>query len=156
MPDTPQVLTNRLREEGVRVIDFFNHLSLEQWGFIVYPQDSGWTLHHLLAHFVSSEIGRKELISNVSAGGQGAPLNFEIDTFNHLEVERLSGESNSQLLELFTQERADLVSLVSALCIDDLERIGNDPYLGKVPLLEIIKLTYRHLQIHIRDARRCL
>jgi hypothetical protein len=156
MTDIPQVLTNRLREEGVRVIDFFNHLTQDQWGGYVYPKDSCWTLHHLLAHFVSSEIGRKELIINVSAGGQGAPPNFKIDTFNQEEVGRLLSESNSYLLELFSQERADLIAFVSALDMEDLERIGNDPFLGEVPLSEMIKLTYRHLQIHLRDARRCL
>jgi hypothetical protein len=156
MPDTPQALADRLREEGTRVIDFFNNLSQEQWGKCVYLQDSFWNFHHLFAHFVSSEIGRKDLILNIIAGGAGAPSEFEIDTFNQREVERLSGESNSQLLILFLQERSNLAEFVSTLKMEDLARIGNDPYLGAASLLEIVKLTYRHLQIHLRDARRCL
>jgi hypothetical protein len=133
MPDTPQALADRLRGEGGRVVDFFNQLSTEQWEILVYPQLSNWNLHHLLAHFVSSEIGRKELIANVFGGDKGAPPDFEIDLFNQLEVEELSVNSSLELT-----------------------RKGNDPYLGVVSLSEIIKLTYRHLQIHLRDARRCL
>ena len=40
--------------------------------------------------------------------------------------------------------------------MQDLERSGNDPYLGETSLSEMIKLTYRHLQIHLRDVRERL
>jgi len=156
MAETPQSLADRLRDEGIRVMDFFKNLSPEQWDIQIYGQDNDWTLHHLLAHFVSAEIGRKELIINVSSGGKGAPLDFNIDGFNNQEVDRLSGEPNSHLLELFFLERSSLASFVSSLDNEELERIGNDPFLGAVPLIEIIKLTYRHLQIHLREVRRCL
>ena len=153
MPDTPHSLADRLREEGGRVVNFFNHLSIDQWGILIYPQESDWSFHQLLAHFVSAEISRKELIINTCAGGKGAPPDFEIDSFNQREVERLSAQSNEYLLRIFTQERADLIKLISAMSSRDLERVGRDPYLGEVPLLEMIRLTYRHLQIHLREAR---
>jgi len=156
MPDIPQALANRLREEGDRVIEFFKHLTRDQWGVIVYPQKSDWSMHHLLAHFVSSEIGRKELILNVYNDGKGAPTDFEIDHFNKQEVEKFSAESNDDLLNWFSQERAELIEQVSGMSPQDLNRIGNDPYLGEVVLLEMIRLTYRHLQIHLRDARQFL
>ena len=156
MPDTPQALADRLREEGARVIDFFNNLSQEQWSIGVYPQMSDWNMHHLLAHFVSAEIGRRELILNVSTGGEGSPPNFDIDAYKQKEVERLSCESSLYLLELFSKERTDLIDHVSQLKMDDLMRMGRDPFLGITSLLEMIKLTYLHLQIHLRDARRCL
>jgi len=156
MPITPQALANRLREEGDRVTEFFNHLTRDQWRVHIYPLESDWSLHHLLAHFVSSEIGRNELIFDVQHGGKGAPIDFEIDHFNRMEVEKYSAESDDELLFRYAQERAHLVEHVSAMSMQDLHRIGNDPYLGEVPLSDMIKLTYRHLQIHLRDARRVL
>ena len=156
MPDTAQSIADRLHEEGSRVVDFFNSLSDEQWGNLVYQHGSEWTMHHVLAHFASAERGRLELIWDVSTGGQGAPDGFDIDAFNFSEVQRLLGQSNHSLLELFTQERSRLVALVSSLQATHLERVGNDPFLGQVPLVDMIKLTYRHLQIHLRDMRRCL
>jgi len=156
MPATPQAMADRLREEGARVFDFFNNLSKDQWEVQVYPPDSDWSLHHLLAHFTSSEVGRKTLVQNVLSGGEGASSDFDIELFNQREVEKLLDEPNSYLLELFLKTRAELVTIIAGLEKDDLNRIGNDPYLGTVPLLEIIKLTYRHLQIHLRDARRGL
>jgi uncharacterized damage-inducible protein DinB len=156
MPDTPQALAIRLREEGARVIDFFNDLSKEQWDRSIYIEGTVWTIHDLLAHFVSAEFGRKKLIIDVASGGNGAPPDFEIDKFNQQEVERLSVESNSKLIHRFKLGRNQLVKFVSALRQEDLDIVGNDPFLGEVPLTEIIKLTYRHLQIHLRDARRCI
>jgi hypothetical protein len=154
MPDTPQSLADRLREEGGRVVHFFNHLNFDQWGILIYPQESNWSFHQLLAHFVSAEISRKELITHICDGGKRAPIDFEIDTFNQREVERLSAESNDNLLQLLTQERANIIEVMSAIFSQDLKRVGNDPYLGQVTLLEMIKLTYRHLQIHLRETRQ--
>jgi hypothetical protein len=156
MPDSSQALADRLRTEGRRVIDFFNQLSQEQWDVIIYPGQGDWNMHHLLAHFVSAEIGRKELIVNVNNGGSGAPAHFDIDSFNQSEVEKFSLLSTPDLLRRFTQERAELAEYVGIMSEKGLGRIGNDPYLGEVSLIEMIKLTYRHLQIHLRDARRCI
>jgi hypothetical protein len=156
MPDNAQALADRLHEEGRRVVKFFNQLTPEQWKVVIYPQQSDWTMHHLLAHFVSAEIGRQELVENVYNGGEGAPQQFDIDRFNQIEVERLSKQSSQDLIRSFTQRREKLVKLVSSMSEQELNRVGRDPYLGQVGLIEMIKLTYLHLQIHLRDARRCL
>lgn len=156
MADTPEFLADRLRTEGARVIDFFNHLTLEQWSVIIYQETNKWTLHELLAHFVSSEIGHLKLIIDIARGGIGVPPGFDIDRFNQDQVDRLALESDSNLLNIISQERTKLIEFVGELTQVELDRIGNDPFLGEVPLSEIIKLNYRHLQIHLRDARRCL
>ena len=156
MPDGALTLAERLRSEGHRVLNFFNQLSLEQWGVLIYPHQSDWTMHHLLAHIVSAEIGRQELINNVYNGGEGAPEQFDIDRFNQTEVERLTQQSTQDLLQRFSLEREKLAQLVGGMSEMELNQLGRDPYLGLVPLIEMIKLTYVHLQIHLRDARRCL
>ncbi|HEX9091760.1 MAG TPA: DinB family protein [Anaerolineales bacterium] len=156
MPDTPQLLADHLHSEGGRVVEFFNQLSEEQWNVRIYPQDGDWCMHELLAHIVSAEIGRKDLILSIAMGGKGAPPGFDIDQFNQDEVEKLSRETDAYLLELFSQQRDELSRFVSKLEVAYLERMGNDPFLGKAPLIEVIRLTYIHLQIHLRDARRRL
>ena len=156
MQVSPQSLSDRLQEEGGRVIDFFKRLTPEQREAQIYHGDDCWSMHQLLAHFVSAEIGRNELVFSIARGGEGAPPGFDIDTFNQNEVARLSAETDQLLLDVFSHERTSLADLVSSLKGEDLERVGNDPYLGPAPLKEIIKLTYLHLQIHLRDARKCL
>jgi hypothetical protein len=156
MPDTPQILADRLLQEGGRVVEFFNHLNPSQWAIIIYPEQGNWSFHQLLAHFVSSEVGRRELIGDVCKDGKGAPVNFIIDAYNQAEVERLTIISNSELLDRFTIERKQLAEMVAILTPEDLTKLGNDPFLGFVPLSEMIKLTYRHNQIHLREIRRYL
>ncbi len=156
MSETPESLADRLIQEGSRVVDFFNSLSPEQWEIQVYPEQGDWTFTDLLAHFVSAEIGRYELVENIISGGEGAPPNFNIDRFNLEEVKRLSERTSEVLLKDFSFERQNFADLVRRLPASSLDLIGNDPFLGEVPITEIIKLTYRHLQIHMREVRRLL
>jgi hypothetical protein len=156
MVDTPEALAERLKGEGERVVGFFNQLSQSQWGLILYTQDPGWNMTQLLAHFVASEIGHIELIRDVLSGGGGAPQDFDIDAFNQREVDHLCDVPPVDLIKRFSQLRSQLVEVVSAMKPTDLERTGNDPFLGIVPLVDMIKLTYRHHQIHLRDAKRLL
>jgi hypothetical protein len=154
MQISSQILADRLVQEGGRVMDFFNLLPPERWTARIYPEQGSWTFHDLLAHFVSAEIGRRQLIEDIRSGGHGAPEGFNIDEFNHDEVEQLSRLSKEDLLQKFQVERTNLADLVASLTEEDLNRVGNDPFLGPVTLTEIIKLTYRHLQIHMREVRR--
>ena len=52
--------------------------------------------------------------------------------------------------------RADSVKWVSRLSAEDLEIEGRHPYLGQVPLVEMLKMLYLHNQIHFRDFRKLL
>ena len=149
-------LSDRLIQEGGRGIDFFNHLPPEKWSTVIYSDQENWTFHELLAHFVSAEIGRRQLIENVRSAGKGVPDEFNIDMFNQVEVHHFSNLSNKALIQKFKVERVNLAEMVASFSVADLNKVGKDPYLGFVPISEMIKLTYRHLQIHLREVRRFL
>jgi hypothetical protein len=153
MPDSPQSLADRLLLEGGRVVEFFNQIRTLQWSQPAYPGQGDWNFHTLLAHFLSAELGRGELIRQVAQGGPGAPPDFKIDEYKLLGVTKLNEESNFTLLDDFWTERVKLAEFVASLSQNDLERQGNDPFLGQTTLCEMIKLTYRHNQIHFREVR---
>jgi hypothetical protein len=156
MSETPHDLADRLGNEGGRVVDYFDELNPEQWKIHIYPGLGNWTLHELLAHFVSAEIGRLRLIHNVCEGAGGAPIGFNIDAYNEIEVQRLSVQSNTNLLNRFKIERESLVDFVSSLTDQKLNLLGTDPFLGTATVREMVKLTYRHNQIHLREIRQYL
>jgi len=52
--------------------------------------------------------------------------------------------------------RAQMVALVASMSTDDLARQGRHPFLGQATLSEMIKMVYRHNQIHYRDLRKVL
>lgn len=149
-------LVGRLQSEGEKTVAFFRNLTLEQWQQIIYEAGSTWTIDQILAHFVSTEQAFADLITNILEDGPGAPENFDIDTYNERHVVLLKGISRGELLEQYRDARDDNIRRVQSMSPQDLARQGRHPFLGVVPLEEIVKLLYRHNQIHLRDARRAL
>ena len=96
------------------------------------------------------------LIKDVLAGGSGAPEEFKIDRFNENEVAGLDLLPFQDLLVEFETLRSGNVQLVQGMTLTDLSRLGRHPFLGMTTLEEIVKLLYRHNQIHQRDIRKAL
>lgn len=156
MPETPERLVERLRSEGQKTEAFFSALEPEQWKVRLYVDGSQWTVAQLLAHFVSAEIGNRALIEQIWQGGSGAPPDFDIDAFNERQVAGMAVDAPQALLAEFTRRRQATIDLVAGMTPEDLQKVGRNPFLGEAPLEEIIKLVYRHNQIHQRDVRRVL
>ncbi len=156
MPETPERLAERLASESQKTLEFFRALSPEQWDCVVYPQGPVWTARHLLAHFVSAEQAISRLIEDIASGGAGAPEGFDIDGFNAADVAEFVKRTPEELLAEFEQSRRACVELVEQMQPADLSNSGRHPFLGWVTVEDIIKMLYRHDQIHLRDLRRLL
>jgi hypothetical protein len=156
MGETPAFLSERLRNEGEKTISFFQTLSAAQWEQIIYNDKAPWKAHQVLAHLVATEEMVRIQIEGVLSGGEGVAEEFDIDSFNLESVARLENNPAADLLCLFSEYRQMTVTMVESLDQDDLLRQGRHPYLGIVPLGEVIKLIYRHNQIHQREIRKVL
>jgi hypothetical protein len=154
MKETPERLALRLETEAEKTTAFFCCLKPEMWEKVVHAEDNGWNARQVLAHFVSSEAAFGKLIDDILQGGKGAPEDMVIDRFNQMEVAGLIETPIEELLATFTDSRARTVKRVKEMQESDLERIGRHPFLGMASLEEIIKLIYRHNQIHLREIRR--
>jgi hypothetical protein len=155
MPDLPLRLAERLELEGQKSAAFFRSLTSSQFNLSVYADGSCWSSRQILAHFVSAEQAFTDLIFDVLRGGSGAPLDFNIDEFNEREVKDLDLDP-PVLVDNFVALRKESTALVAGMQPADLARTGRHPFLGEATLEEIIKLLYRHNQIHQRDIRRTL
>jgi hypothetical protein len=153
MPDTPAFLSERLLQEGEKSIAFFQSLTTVQLDQTIYTEGSHWTVFQVLAHFVFSENSLCRLVENVAAGGPGAPVNFDIDGYNERKVKGFEDTPPLELMEQFRENRKKTALVVANLQMDDLQRQGRHPFLGVVPLTDIIKIIYRHNQIHQREIR---
>jgi hypothetical protein len=154
MSETPQHLAERLRDEGQKTEEFFQSLAPEELEKTLYSDGNCWKVRQLLAHFVATEVAIGVLIENILAGGSGAPENFDINAYNERKVMQLHNLSPRELQEQFTQRRQASVRLVQGMDLEDLQKIGRHPFLGVTTVEEIVKLLYRHIQIHQRDVRR--
>lgn len=152
----PAKLAKRLEKEGAKVIETFNALTDEQWQVEVYTEGQVWTIRHVLAHFVTSERGLLKLFKSIREGGLGVSEDFSIDYYNSRQQEKTRELSAEELLAQYRNVRANTVQWVSHLTQEDLEIEGRHPFLGQVPLLEMLKMLYLHNQIHFRDFRKLL
>ena len=154
MSDTPLSLSERLKSEGEKTLAFFRSLHPEQWEQQIYTEGSCWSTHQILAHFVATESSFNRLVTNILMGGSGAPGDFNIDAYNERKVGELAGVSRQDMFEMYAKYRQQNVTLVSQMQDADLQKKGRHPFLGIVELSGIIKLIYRHNQIHLREIRR--
>jgi DinB superfamily len=156
MADMPQHLIDRLLEEGEKTRLFFEAIPAVDWDLQVYTEGSQWRIRQILAHFVASEASIQKLVVNILEGGEGSPQDFDLNRFNESRVGRLEAKQPSELLSEFFELRQQTARLVAQINPENLQRTGRHPFLGVASLEEIIKLMYRHNQIHQRDIRKCM
>jgi len=154
MLETPTSLAERLKKEGDKVLAYFLELSEEQWQTKVYTEGDTWTMRNILAHFVTSERGLLKLFERIRQGGLGASEDFSIDHYNARQQEKTRNVPVPELLEQFAIVRAESVEWTSSLLQDELTIEGRHPFLGQVPLVEMLKMLYLHNQLHFRDFRK--
>ncbi len=156
MADTPQHLQTRLTSEAEKALAFFRELPEESWQQTIYTEGSCWTVRQVLAHFVSAEESIHRLMKNILAGGGGAPEDFNIDAYNERKVAALNEAAVDELMQQFSNYRQENAALVANMRPEDLAKTGRHPFLGIASLADIIKLLYRHNQIHLREMRQAL
>jgi uncharacterized damage-inducible protein DinB len=154
MPKSPEFLAKRLRSEGEKMVAFFAALDGEAWKKTVYTEGSEWTIRHVLVHFVTAEEAFLKLFPNIVAGGEGASKDFDLDRYNARQQEKNQELQPDELLVQFQDVRARMVAWVETLSAEDLLKEGRHPFLEETTLEEMIKLVYRHNQIHYRDMRK--
>ncbi len=154
MPDTPQFLAKRLRSEGEKMTAYFAALDDADWEKEVYTEGTTWTVRNVLAHFVTAEQGFIKLFADIVAGGKGAADDFDIDRYNARQQEKAETLSPQELLVQFQDVREKMAAWVEGLTEEELAKVGRHPYLGENTVAEMVKLVYRHNQIHYRDMRK--
>lgn len=156
MPETPAFLAERLKTEGEKTAALFASLTDAQWQATVYTEGAAWSVRHVLAHFVMAEKSFIKLFARIRDGGPGVPEDFDLDRQNAKHQQEVEALSPQELLQQFKAVRAEMIAFVASLRADDLEIRGRHPFLGVTTLAEMIKLVYRHNQIHARDLRGAL
>jgi hypothetical protein len=156
MNEATAFLVERLRAEGEKTVLFFRSLSAEQWERTVYTEGSIWKVRDVLAHFMTAEKGFLGLFRDILKNGPGVKQDFDIDRFNASQQKKAKDFSKSQLIEQFIGVRAEMVAFVNGLSDSDLQKKGRHPFLEEATLAEMIKMVYRHNQIHYRDIRKLI
>ena len=156
MSERRDLILGRLSVEGQKAVDYFRSLPGEAWEQPVYTTGGKWRVREVLCHFVSAEETIVFFGKDILRGGEGAPEGFQIDEFNATQVGGMAERTPDQLINEFQQRRADTLALVAAMTEADLDRSGRHPWFGRESLDKMLKLVYRHNNLHLRDVRRAL
>ena len=151
-----QKLVGKLISTGRKTKEFFQAIEGDDWYQQIYTEGANWSVHHILAHFVTSEASIVRLVKFILRGNEGVPENFDIDVYNEREVNCISKLPNDMILQRFMERRGETIQLVMEMSDEDLATEGRHPWLGVVAIEEMIKLMYRHNHIHQRDIRKAL
>ena len=149
-------LVDKLITSGQRTQEIFQSIQGDDWYQQIYTEGANWSVHHILAHFVASEASVVRLVKFILQGNEGVPEDFNMDAYNEREVNCFSKLPNDMILQRFMERRGETIQLLMELDDSDLAIEGRHPWLGVVPIEEMIKLMYRHNQIHQRDIRKTL
>lgn len=149
-------LVEKLISSGRKTRDFFEAIESDDWYQQIYTEGANWSVHHILAHFVASEASIARLIKFILQGNSGVPEDFDINAYNEKEINCFAKLPNDMILQRFMERRGETIQMVMDMCDADLETEGRHPWLGVVPVEQMIKLMYRHNQIHQRDIRKTL
>jgi len=127
-----------------------------QWSTTIYAEGTAWTVRGVFAHILATERDYVSLFAHVRGGGAGVPEGFDIDRHNASQQQQTDTLEAAELVGQFRAARARMVDFVSGLTDSDLEKRGRHPFLGVVPLRDMIRLVHIHNQTHYRDVRQIL
>jgi len=119
-----------LKNNEEEIITFYKDLNAIQLGMMVYPEDPGWTVQQVLAHFITIERSMQWLFKDILAGGPGSPEDFDVDRFNLTQPRKLDGLSLDELFAKFRSVRRDTIALVEGMADKDLDREGRHAFHG--------------------------
>jgi hypothetical protein len=145
-----------LKTNAEEIISFFRGLSSGQLGLTVYPDDPGWTVQQVLAHFITIEGTMQWLFKDILAGGPGSPEDFDVDRFNRTQPKKLDGQSLDELFEKFRAGRRETIAIVAGMEDKDLDREGRHAFHGHGKLERFIVWAYEHARLHLADIRKIL
>ena len=145
-----------LKTNEEEIIAFFKGLNTDQLGKIIYPEDPGWTVQQVVAHFITIERSMQWLFKDILSGGPGSPENFDFERFNRTQPRKLDGMSLEELLEKFQGVRQDTIAIVADMADEDLHREGRHAFHGHGKLERFIVWAYEHARLHLDDIRKFL
>lgn len=156
MTSKTERLSIRLVDEGSKSVRFFQSLPSDSLERELYVDGGRWKIGQIPAHFLATEVGIFKLISSIIEGNPGTPENFDIDRYNEEKVSEFRNLPFEDLLDRFYKQRQSNAKAIESFSDDQLSTKGRHPFLGVTQVEDIVKLLYRHNQIHQRDIRRML
>jgi len=156
MDNRRENIIRELKANQEEIINFFKELNPDQLRMTVYPEDPGWTVRQVFAHFITIERAMQRMFGDILAGGPGSPKDFDIDRYNRTQPGKLDALSLDELFDRFRSVRQDTIAIVEGMQDKDMDREGWHAFLGQGKLERFITWAYEHARLHQDDIRKIL
>ncbi len=156
MTDRLDRIITELKHNEEEIITFYKSLNSKQLALTVYPEDPGWTVQQVLAHFITIEGTMQWLFRDILSGGPGSPEDIDVDRFNRTQPKKLDGLSLDELFARFKSVRGETIGIVEGMSDEDLNREGRHAFHGLGKLERFIVWAYEHARLHLDDIRSVL
>jgi hypothetical protein len=156
MSDRTDYLAKRLAQQRDQSVELFRSLDADQWVSVVHEDEGHWDVRTLLSHFISSEASMMKLMQSIIEGGAGVGEDFDLDRFNAGRASKMADLTPEALIPQFIETRAATINYVRMLTDEQLDIQGRHASQGIQTIEGIIKIVYKHNQLHEREIREAL
>lgn len=111
-----------------------------------------WNPREITSHLVDAERAHRRFIEAVAAGNGPARLeNFDLNAWNAGRIAKRAGQSLTELLAAFDQERAATIAVLQGLPADAWQKAGDHPALGHVTVEYVARIIGLHERSHLQE-----
>lgn len=146
---TPAALLAVLRSTPAALDSFSQRLPEEAWR--QRPQPGEWSLTEMVCHLrdVDREVNLLRLRKVLQEENPFLPGS---DTDPWAEERQYNQQDGVQALAQFTQARLEMLDLLATLPEVGWQRMARHAIFGRTNLFELVEITARHDQLHVRQA----
>src|SRR5258707_13196493 len=144
MSDRKTPILDHLDSSQQKINGVFSRLQPADWERQIQDEDQMWTVRQILAHMVNSQRGQTNLITQISAGQEGASADFDVNRWNKRMVEKSADKAPQELMKEFDAGHIALKQIIAGLNESDLDRRGRDGNLEVMSVEEIARLIGTH------------
>ncbi len=131
-------------------------LSDEQWAAKAYSEGSEWQVADILRHLADTERGMINLMTQIRAGGEGVPADFDLARWNQRAVNKLADKSPQELLDSMAESRAALFAFIDGLEDEDWGKKGRHASMKIMTIEEVCHLMADHERLHLAGVREAI
>jgi len=147
-------ICNKLNESHGVLYHTVESLSDADAAAIANPQ---WNVKDELAHLAGAERGMLR-IAQASARGDNPqlPEGYDNDTYNARQVAKRKDQSLAQVLTEIKGVHNEMSALLESITPEQLNRMGEHPLEGEIPLKDLLVVIYSHEVNHCNEITNAL
>ncbi|MHA2365128.1 MAG: DinB family protein [Candidatus Hodarchaeales archaeon] len=122
----------------------------------ISSHEESWTILEVIKHLKASEQGMLRLMQGIKGGGEGVPLNFDLNRYNKSQVNKLENKSLNDVIKDMETNRIDLREFLTNLNEEDFAKKGRHATMKILTTEETFNLIANHEMNHLEKIKEAI